>query len=56
MHHLILLQTRLSKEKYWDQTAYNEEMFFLSHGEYKSPQVSVRVMSFEKFMNSKVCE
>jgi hypothetical protein len=33
------LETRLSREKYWDQTAYNEEMFFLSHDEYKSPQV-----------------
>lgn len=48
------LETRLSREKYWDQTAYNEEMFFLSHDEYKSPQVSVRVMSIWKFMNSKV--
>jgi hypothetical protein len=33
------LETRLAREKYWDQTAYNEEMFFLSHDEYKSPQV-----------------
>lgn len=35
------LETRLSKEKYWDQTAYNEEIFFLSHGSYKSPKVRV---------------
>mmetsp|Transcript_11613 Transcript_11613/g.20910 ORF Transcript_11613/g.20910 Transcript_11613/m.20910 type:complete len:402 (-) Transcript_11613:357-1562(-) len=48
------LETRLSKEKYWDQTAYNEEIFFLSHGDYKSPQVSVRVLDIYKFMNSKV--
>lgn len=47
------LEDRLSKTKYWDQTAYNEEIFFLSHGEYKSPQVTVRVMEIDKFMNSK---
>lgn len=35
------LEDRLSKVKYWDQTAYNEEIFFLSHGNYKSPQVGV---------------
>lgn len=33
------LDERLSKQKYWDQTAFNEEIFFLSHGSYKSPQV-----------------
>lgn len=33
---------------------YNEVIFTLSHGEYKSPQVSVRVMEREKFMNSRV--
>uniref|UniRef100_A0A383W2G0 Nucleotide-diphospho-sugar transferase domain-containing protein n=1 Tax=Tetradesmus obliquus TaxID=3088 RepID=A0A383W2G0_TETOB len=48
------LETRLSREKYWDQTAYNEEIFFLSHDNYRSPGVSVRVMSIYKFMNSKV--
>eukprot|EP00879_Flechtneria_rotunda_P018582 GHRR01019498.1.p1 GENE.GHRR01019498.1~~GHRR01019498.1.p1 ORF type:complete len:352 (+),score=74.77 GHRR01019498.1:376-1431(+) len=48
------LETRLSREKYWDQTAYNEEIFFLSHDNYKSPQVTVRVMSIYQFMNSKV--
>ncbi|KAG1676624.1 hypothetical protein FOA52_008753 [Chlamydomonas sp. UWO 241] len=47
------LDERLSRQKYWDQTAYNEEMFFLSHGNYKSPQVSVRVMDIDAFMNSK---
>jgi hypothetical protein len=40
------LETRLSKQKYWDQTAYNEEIFFLSHGSYKSPQVERAVVSF----------
>eukprot|EP00955_Chlamydomonas_euryale_P001477 16862-Chlamydomonas_euryale.AAC.1 len=35
------LDERLSKTKYWDQTAFNEEVFFLSHGKYKSPQVGV---------------
>jgi arabinosyltransferase len=45
---------RLHKEKAWDQSVYNEEIFYLSHGDYKSPQVSVRVMDYFKFMNSKV--
>jgi hypothetical protein len=36
------LETRLAREKYWDQSAYNEEMFILSHGDYKSPQVGSR--------------
>lgn len=47
------LSARLSEEKYWDQTAFNEEIFFLSHGPYKSTQVSVRVMDIDLFMNSK---
>lgn len=47
------LDDRLRTTKYWDQTAYNEEIFFLSHGSYKSPQVTVRVMDIDKFMNSK---
>mmetsp|Transcript_728 Transcript_728/g.1991 ORF Transcript_728/g.1991 Transcript_728/m.1991 type:complete len:392 (-) Transcript_728:462-1637(-) len=47
------LDERLSKTKYWDQTAFNEEVFFLSHGKYKSPQVTVRVMEIDEFMNSK---
>lgn len=33
------LDKRLSEQKYWDQTAFNEEIFVLSHGAYKSPQV-----------------
>lgn len=44
---------RLEREKYWDQTVYNEEMFFMSHGDYRSPQVTVRVMGIDDFMNSK---
>jgi len=48
------LEERLAKQKYWDQTAYNEEIFFLSHGSYKSPQITVRVMDIHDFMNSKV--
>ncbi|GAX77314.1 hypothetical protein CEUSTIGMA_g4760.t1 [Chlamydomonas eustigma] len=47
------LDTRLSQQKYWDQTAWNEEIFFLSHGSHKSPQVTVRVMDIDQFMNSK---
>jgi hypothetical protein len=38
------LETRLSREKYWDQTAYNEEIFFLSHDNYKSPGVRHRIL------------
>lgn len=45
---------RLSREKEWDQSMYNMEMFFLSHGDYKSPGVIVRVLDIYKFMNSKV--
>ncbi len=32
----------------------NEEIFFLSHDGYVAPNVSVRVMNYLKFMNSKV--
>jgi hypothetical protein len=49
------LEARLSRERYWDQTAYNEELFFLPHGgEYASPQATARVMDIYAFMNSKV--
>lgn len=44
----------LQKNKYWDQTAFNEFIFRPSHDDYKAPQVSVRVMDIYKFMNSKV--
>lgn len=39
---LTRLEARMLKGGYWDQTAYNEEMFFLSHGDYKSHQVRGR--------------
>jgi hypothetical protein len=42
------LETRLNREKYWDQTAYNEEIFFLSHDDYKSPQVRVHPETMQK--------
>ena len=44
----------LNKESAWDQTIWNREIFLLSHGNFKSPQVSVRVMEYDLFMNSKV--
>jgi hypothetical protein len=47
------LEARLARETYWDQSAYNEEMFVLSHGARRSPQVTVRVMDIHVFMNSK---
>lgn len=33
------IDDRLMKAKLWDQSVYNEELFFISHGRYKSPQV-----------------
>lgn len=48
------IAARLSKEKAWDQSVFNEEIFFLSHDDYLSPNISVRVMNIFKFMNSKV--
>jgi hypothetical protein len=49
------LEDRLSRTKYWDQTAYNEELFFLPHGDsFTSPQCTVRVMDIYAYMNSKV--
>lgn len=50
------LADRLSHEKYWDQTAFNEEIFFLSHGNTMVIPISVRVMEYWRFMNSKVCD
>lgn len=44
---------RVTTEHVWDQTAYNQEMFRLSNGDYVSPQVAVRVMDIDLFMNSK---
>ncbi|KAK9837243.1 hypothetical protein WJX81_001335 [Elliptochloris bilobata] len=48
------IAARLAREKAWDQSVYNEELFFLSHDDYVSPGLSVRVMNIHKFMNSKV--
>jgi arabinosyltransferase len=48
------LADRLSKHKYWDQTAFNEEIFFLSHGSTSFVPISVRVMDYWIFQNSKV--
>ena len=47
------LAERLAREKYWDQTAFNEEIFFLSHGAVARVPVSVRVMNYWLFQNSK---
>ena len=38
----------------WDQSVYNQELFFLAHGPYTAPNVTVRVMDIQIFMNSKV--
>ena len=48
------LADRLSRQKYWDQTAFNEEIFFLSHGDVSYVPISVRVMDIWRFQNSKV--
>lgn len=45
---------RLEKEKAWDQSVYNQEIFYLSHGDHIAPGVTVRVMDIFLFMNSKV--
>lgn len=44
---------RLAKRQEWDQTVFNEEMFYPSHGSYVNPGVSKRVMEITKFMNSR---
>ena len=48
------IAARLAREKAWDQSVFNEEIFFLSHDEYVSPNISVRVMNIYMFLNSKV--
>ncbi|KAL4859773.1 Arabinosyltransferase RRA3 [Chlorella vulgaris] len=56
--HMAFNSDKLTKQKEWDQSVWNEFIFFLSHGDYKSPQVGVmvvpRVMDYMKFMNTKV--
>eukprot|EP00241_Pyramimonas_parkeae_P005825 CAMPEP_0114251440 /NCGR_PEP_ID=MMETSP0058-20121206/15273_1 /TAXON_ID=36894 /ORGANISM="Pyramimonas parkeae, CCMP726" /LENGTH=401 /DNA_ID=CAMNT_0001365245 /DNA_START=31 /DNA_END=1236 /DNA_ORIENTATION=+ len=44
---------RLLHEKGWDQQVFNEEVFFLTHGDVRKAQVSVRVMDYLQFANSK---
>lgn len=51
---MMRIAARLAKEKAWDQSVFNEEIFFLSHDDYLSPNISVRVMNVYKFLNSKV--
>jgi len=48
------LAHRMATEDVWDQTAYNEEQFYVSYGGYRSPGVSQRVMNYMCFMNSKL--
>ena len=35
------------------QTVYNEGIWFPSHGDYKSPQLSIRILDYKLFMNTK---
>lgn len=51
---LTRIADKLGKHKEWDQSVWNEFIFFLSHGNYKSPQVIARTMDYFKFMNTKV--
>ena len=48
------MKRRMATEDVWDQQAVNEEIFRPSHDAYLSPMVSVRVMNFRCFCNSKV--
>jgi len=45
---------RLSKAAAWDQQVFNSEAMLLSHGDYNGSKVSLRIMQFDKFVNSKV--
>lgn len=42
------IASRLAQEAAWDQSVFNEEIFFLSHDDYVSPNISVRVMNYHK--------
>ncbi len=46
------IAARLAKEAAWDQSVFNEEIFFLSHDDYVSPNISVRVMNYHKVSES----
>jgi len=43
----------LSRSSGWDQQVFNAEAFTLSHGTYNGAKVTVRVMDFAKWINSK---
>lgn len=43
----------LQSHKDWDQTVFNEKIWYPSHHEYRSAQVSVRVLDHLLYMNSK---
>ena len=44
------IAARLAREEAWDQSVYNQEIFFLSHDDYESPHVSVRVMNIYRWL------
>lgn len=48
------ISERLLREVYWDQTAFNEELFSISHDEHFYDCLSVRIMNIYDFMNSKI--
>ena len=41
------------KRHVYSQTVYNEGIWFPSHGDYKSPQLSIRILDYKLFMNTK---
>lgn len=43
----------LSLKPGWDQQVFNSEAFMLSHGTYNGSKVSVRVMQYDQWINSK---
>jgi hypothetical protein len=48
-----VLAARVSVESVWDQSAYNQEIFRLSHANQRAPGVSVRTMNYMCFLNTK---
>ena len=47
------IATKLQAESLWDQTAYNMAVLLPSSPGYKSPGVSVRILDYKLFMNTK---
>ena len=47
------ISDHLANHKDWDQTVFNEKIWYPSHGDYKSAQVTVRVLDHLLYMNSK---